>query len=140
MMFQRKRLLKKDKIKEKSKKIFIFLIVLFIGMLISEYIYFNFSFGKTSYINPIAKNKTSSISLTEETLYKAKISFTDVSLTSDGSLKINLKDGGEVILSSKKDIQSQISSLQLILSRLTIEEGKKLKSLDFRYDSPVVSF
>jgi hypothetical protein len=50
-----------------------------------------------------------------------------------------LIDNGEVILSSKKDIGSQLSSLQLMLARLTIE-GKKLKVLDFRFDNPVVSF
>jgi len=52
---------------------------------------------------------------------------------------VELRDGGELILSSKKDLENQLSSLQLILSRLTIE-GKKLKKLDFRYDNPVVSF
>ena len=59
--------------------------------------------------------------------------------SSDASLIVELENEGVVILSSKKDIRSQISSLQLILSRLTIE-GKKLKILDFRYDNPVVSF
>ena len=139
-MFQKKRLLKREKVKEKSRNIFLFLLVLFFVFLAIEYIYLNFSFGKTTYINPIAKNKTSIVLLTEEKLDNAKISFVSVSDKNDGSLSIKLKEGGEVILSSKKDIQTQISSLQLILSRLTIEDGKKLKSLDFRYDSPVVSF
>ena len=58
---------------------------------------------------------------------------------SDGSFAVTLQDGGEVILSSKKDIGSQLTSLQLVLSRLTIE-GKKLKRLDFRFDNPVVEF
>ena len=55
------------------------------------------------------------------------------------SIEVELKDGGKVIFSSKKDLKKQITSLQLVLSRLTIE-GKKLKILDFRYDNPVVSF
>ena len=139
-MLQQKRLLKKEKVKEKSRNIFLFLLGLFFIFLIIEYIYLNFSLGKATYINPIAKNKTSIVLLTEEKLDNAKISFVSVADKNDGSLVIKLKDGGEVILSSKKDIQTQISSLQLILSRLTIEDGKKLKSLDFRYDSPVVSF
>ncbi len=139
-MLQKKRLLKKERIKEKSRNIFLFFLCSFIIFLIIEYLYFNFSFGRTSYLNPIAINKVSVISQTEDKLEKAKIYFTSVSLQDDGSLKVELKGGGEVILSSKKDIQNQISSLQLILSRLTIEDGKKLKNLDFRYDSPVVSF
>lgn len=139
-MFQSKRLLKKDQLKQKSKKIFISLFILLITFLICEYIYFNFSFDKITYLSPIAKNTTSIVLNTESLLEKEKIIFISVSLEKDNSLSIKLKDGGEVILSSKKDIQTQISSLQLILSRLTIEEGKKLKSLDFRFDSPVVSF
>ncbi len=139
-MLQKKRLLKREKVKEKSRNIFLFLLVLFFVFLTIEYIYLNFSFGRTTYINPIAKNKTSIVSLTEQKLNDAKIAFANISEQNDGSLVIKLKEGGEVILSSKKDIQTQVSSLQLILSRLTIEDGKKLKNLDFRYDSPVVSF
>lgn len=142
-MFQRKRQLKKDKSKKKVKFFFKALFFLIVILLIFEYLYFNFSFsfslGKITYISPLSKNKVSNTVLLSEKLEKKNISFTSVTASSDASLVVKLKEGSVVILSSKKDIESQISSLQLILSRLTIE-GKKLKVLDFRYDSPVVSF
>lgn len=138
-MLQRKRVLKKEQSKEKLKLIiilsFIFVVVIFLG----EIIYFNFSFGRTSYLNPIAKNAVSNTAILEEKLRKANVNFITVSASSDSSLVVSLSGSGEVIFSSKKDIGSQISSLQLILTRLTIE-GKSLKILDFRFDNPVISF
>lgn len=139
-MFHKKRLLNKDRKKENTKKILLFFLSVFVIFLILEYVFLNFSFGGNSYINPIAKNNSSLVLEVEKELEKAKIPFSSVLQNSDSSVTVSLKDGGEVILSSKKDIQTQISSLQLILSRLTIEEGKKLKNLDFRYNSPVISF
>lgn len=138
-MFAKKRLLKKEKIR-KRYKIFIFVFIFFtIGVFILEILYFNFSFGRVVYISPVAKHKQSQISFLENSLEKAGILFTNVNAQADGSFKINLKDGSEVILSSKKDIKAEVSSLQLILSRLTIE-GKKLKTLDLRYNRPIISF
>jgi len=138
-MFQRKRQLKKTREKNKIKFAFIALFILLIAFLLIEYAYLHFSFGKVAYISPIVQGKASQNLLLENQLEKANVPFSTISLISDGSFVVMLKDGGEVILSSKKDIKSQISSLQLILSRLTIE-GKRLKILDFRFDNPVVSF
>ena len=44
-----------------------------------------------------------------------------------------------VVLSEKKPIDSQMSSLQLTIHQLTME-GKDYHSLDFRYDRPVISY
>ena len=140
MMFHKKRLLKKERKKSNSKKIIVFFLSVFVIFLIIEYIFLNFTFGRSTYLNPVAKNNTSLVLAVENGLEKAKIPFSGVSQNPDDSVTVKLKDGGEVILSSKKDLQTQISSLQLILSRLTIEEGKKLKKLDFRFNSPVISF
>lgn len=138
-MFQRKRQLKKEKSKSRTKLIFITLLFLLLSLLVIEFLYLNFSFGRNTYISPIAKEQKSKIITLEKELEKSNISFKTVSANSDSSFTVHLIDGSVVILSSKKDIKSQVSSLQLILSRLTIE-GKKLKSLDFRFDNPVVSF
>ncbi|MCL5970733.1 MAG: hypothetical protein M1450_04515 [Patescibacteria group bacterium] len=138
-MFQRKRQLKKEKSKSRIKLAFISLLFLLLALLLTEYLYLNFSFGRNTYISPIAKEKKSKIITLEAELEKSNIPFKTVSASSDASLVVHLIDESVVILSSKKDIKSQISSLQLILSRLTIE-GKKLKILDFRFDNPVVSF
>lgn len=138
-MFQKKRQLKKDKSKNRVKfiiKILIFFVIIF-SAAVAIYLYL--SSGKTSYLNPVVQSNVSHNSVLESLLRKNNIDYTNISMNRDGSTTVNLNGGGEVILSSKKDIGSQITSLQLILSRLTIE-GKKLKTLDFRFDNPVVSF
>ncbi|MEK7160063.1 MAG: hypothetical protein AAB702_01115 [Patescibacteria group bacterium] len=138
-MFTRKRQLKKEKIKKRTKTAFIVLFFLSIILIFIEYLYLNFSFGKTFYISPVSQNKTSKTIALEKELEKSNILFKRVSVSSDRSLLIELADGGIVIMSPKKDIKNQISSLQLVLSKLTIE-GKKLKSLDFRFNNPVISY
>lgn len=55
------------------------------------------------------------------------------------ALLVNLRSGGTIIFSTGKDIAVQVDSLQIILTRLTIE-GKKFQSIDFRYDKPVVTY
>ena len=138
-MYQKKRQLKKEKNKSRIKTAFIVLFFLSIILIFIEYLYLNFSFGKTFYISPISQNRTSLTIALEKELEKTNVSFKTVSASSDASLVVELIDGGIVIMSPKKDIKNQISSLQLVLSRLTIE-GKKLKSLDFRFNNPVVSY
>lgn len=136
-MFRSRRLLKKDRSKSKLKFIFIFFVAVLLILIGAEFLYFKFN--KVTLISPLAIIKTSSLAALENTLQKQQIHFSTVIVNNDGSYTVKLTDGGEVILSSKKDIGSQLSSLQLMLSRLTIE-GKKLKILDFRFDNPVVSF
>jgi len=137
-MLQRRRL-KKERSKYRIRWFFLLLLFLSLLIMIIEYLFLNFSFGRTTFVSPIAKVNKSKVASLENALERQKIAFVSVSLNSDSSFTVGLKDGGEIILSSKKDLGSQLSSLQLILSRLTIE-GKKLKKLDFRFDNPVVSF
>lgn len=75
----------------------------------------------------------------EDILSKNNIPFEKIKIATDSSYIIFLKDDGEVIMSSKKSIQSQVSSLHLILSRLTIE-GKKFKRLDLRFERSIIEF
>jgi hypothetical protein len=136
-MFRQKRLLKKEKIKVKVRLIFAVFVVLLIAIIGLEYLYFNF--GSISFISPLAKSNLSKLVSVEDKLSQKNIPFSSVTTDLNGAFRVKLLDGGEVILSSKKDIGSQLSSLQLMLARLTIE-GRKLKALDFRFDNPVVSF
>lgn len=57
----------------------------------------------------------------------------------NGGYDVKLTSGEEVIFSADKDIASQISSLQLIQSRLKIED-RRFSRLDFRYEKPVITF
>ena len=138
-MLQGKRQLKKDKSLHNVK------IALFAGFLIFMFLavalillYF-FYIGSAEYINPLSINKNSPKIKIEDMLSGSNIEITRSVIGREELIEVELKDGGKVIFSTKKDLKKQITSLQLMLLRLTIE-GKKLKILDFRYDNPVVSF
>jgi hypothetical protein len=90
-------------------------------------------------LSPLARNRFNEISKIEKALSKTNIKFVKTTRQNDLSILVNLSDKEEVIFSSKKDLQSQIASLQLIVKRLTIE-GKRFKRLDFRYDKPLIVF
>lgn len=72
----------------------------------------------------------------EHLLLQAGIAYASVISSSDYYV-VQLSDNHEVLLSSKKDLFSQVASLQVILPRLTIE-GKKFTRLDFRFDKPLL--
>ena len=135
--------IKKRKIKNKFfQQIKIFFIAL-IGMLaLLGFAYSVFTFfipQKQLLISPLALQKNIKRNQIDVLLQKSGIQFASVENAKDSTYLVNLKDGGQVIITQDKNIENQISSLQLILSRLTIE-GKRFKSLDFRYDKPVVLF
>jgi hypothetical protein len=91
-------------------------------------------------LSPLARERFYGTLKIEQALTKANIKFIKVARQNkDLSFEVILSEQEEVIFSSKKDIQSQIASLQLITKRLTIE-GKRFKSLDFRYDKPLIVF
>jgi cell division septal protein FtsQ len=99
---------------------------------------------KPIFISPIALPFSASvseedkyISEVEKALQDKKIFYSSVSKFSGAFYKIKLTDSGEVIISSQKDITKEISSLQYILSRLTME-GKQFSRLDLRFDKPVI--
>lgn len=73
----------------------------------------------------------------EKLLKQKSIAFSEIRKESSQQYKIDLENNGEVIISSKKGIAEQLSSLQVVLSRLTME-GKKFKRLDLTYDRPVI--
>lgn len=102
-------------------------------------VYFIFpNFFKSNLISPLAQIVfVSDRRLVEQALLKNKILYSSIKTASDSSYLITLSAGGDAIITSKKNINLQISSLQLMLNRLTIE-GKRIKSVDFRYDRPVV--
>lgn len=148
-------MLKRRKLKlRKRRKIFIFIIPIgvFIFILLSLYLlntFTSFSFFKKNFLSPIAingslkkgyqilLNKNPSKEL-EILLLKNKISFSSINQGLDYSYIVKFKDGEEVIFSSKKSLDPQVTSLQFVLSRLTIE-GKRFVRLDLRFDKPVIT-
>ncbi|MBI2031171.1 MAG: hypothetical protein HYT08_01015 [Candidatus Levybacteria bacterium] len=117
----------------------LFAVLIFISITSFFYILYLSFIKKPVVISPLGKKSVAKTQVISETLSKKQIPFASVETASDSSYLVNLSDGGQVIISSSKDIEIQISSLQLILKRLTIE-GKRLKKLDFRFEKPVLSF
>lgn len=66
------------------------------------------------------------------------ITYTAIKHTADGYI-ISLNPKQQVILSRNKDLSGQISSLQIILPQLTME-GREFRTLDMRYNKPVIMF
>lgn len=62
-----------------------------------------------------------------------------ISRPDEVTIQISMKNNETVLLSTQKDLASQLSSLQLTMNQLTIE-GKQFKKLDFRFDSVVITF
>lgn len=124
-------------IRKKKIAIVIFLLGIFLSFLsLFLSVYYNVLFKDLSK-DPISKTQMSALVDLEALLKKKNIQYQKILSGNDLSLFITLKDGGLVIFSLKKDLSSQTSSLQLILSRLTIE-GNRLKKLDFRFDKPII--
>ena len=108
-------------------------------ILVSSFILFSPYLFSKKLISPLpSKNIFKNLDI-KSILIKEKIDFSEVYSSTDSAYVVNLKEGGRVIFSTKKDLLSQVRSLQIILSRLTID-GKKLRALDFRFDKPVVSY
>lgn len=122
----------------KKLPFFIFSLILFSAFLSAIYFIIP-RLVNNSFISPLARNAVYKQNSIQDILSKNNIPFDRVEVASDSSYIVFLKDEGPVSISAQKNISSQISSLQLILSRLTIE-GKKFKSLDLRFDKPIIEF
>ncbi|KKR76623.1 MAG: hypothetical protein UU21_C0006G0014 [Candidatus Levybacteria bacterium GW2011_GWA2_40_8] len=129
---------KKTKKQNRRKRILVF--IFFLGyvslfLLLTGFVWVGKLFPKTSLISPVSTQSQKSLGAI---LDKKNISYESVEKL-DGYYLVKIIDGGEVLISDKKDLTEQASSLQLIVSRLKIE-GKKFKRLDFRFDRPVIKF
>jgi cell division septal protein FtsQ len=130
--------------KQLSKKILIFISVFCItlGFL---FIIFRESSHLMTPLSLIKAQKAAVVESTQDTsvvkkaLDAKKIEYDEINVSSEGAYMVRLKTGEDVILSSEKDLAKQLSSLQVIYSRLTME-GRGLRKLDLRYDKPVVVF
>ena len=124
-------------VRKKRRLVFVLISLCLIGLIIL--ITLPFFTKKALFISPITRNSNQDAKKIETLLINAQISFTSISLTTNSSYIVKLQDGGEVILSLKKNIEKQITSLQPILKQLTIE-GKKFNRIDFRFDKPLVVY
>lgn len=147
--------MKKRKWKRTQSRKKFFLFVLFLSCIVSigGGTYMVLTQKKDIYLSPIPKKMVvitqssvpkkellvvaNDIKTTEDMLKNENIAYSSV-VASDSAIFVVFKDGGTVVLSTRKDIPTQISSLQLVLYRFTIE-GKRFAMLDFRFDRPVIT-
>lgn len=73
----------------------------------------------------------------EDSCHKYALACQNISIKDHDEADITV-DNHLVILSTKKNIEQEIASLQLTIRALTME-GKGYTGLDFRYDRPVIS-
>jgi len=147
-MSTKKKINRKINRKRKDTLKKIALSILYIGVIIlisaGSYFLYPVLFPKPLFISPISNAFSIStvtqsdpgIESLKSLLKEKRIDFTKIS-TSDSSYTVNLKEGSDVIFSKQSDLRSQLSSLQFILSRLTME-GKQFSRLDLRFDKPVI--
>lgn len=102
---------------------------------------------KPVYISPLSTLGIQAIRSTEDSdkqeleslLKEKKITYQKVISGPESSYIIHLSEEKQAVVSSNKDMKTQISSLQFILSRLTME-GKLFSRLDLRFEKPIVVF
>ena len=129
-------LLKPKRNKLRSLKIataIIGLMIVFFG------IYAFFALQRPTFITPLAKNAVFKASNLTSLFNFFHISFVAISQAKDLSFDVELTNGAHVLITPKKDLIFQVSSLQQIIKQLTIE-GRELKKIDFRFDKPVIIF
>lgn len=91
--------------------------------------------GVKNSVQAVFSNPTDEL---KDNLRKAGVEYTDIYTASESAYIVKQKEGQEIYFTSTKDIKIQVATLQLILSRLTIE-GKNFTRLDLRYDKPVIT-
>ncbi len=138
-MWQRNKYRNKLIIRKRKSRKTIFFVAILIFLATALIICYLIFFRANKLISPLPLNKYSNSLRLEEGLKNANIQYQKTKINDDSSLLVILNSKEEVIFSSKKQLSTQIASLQLIIKRLTIE-GKRFKSLDFRYDKPLIVF
>jgi hypothetical protein len=149
-MFTNKRKLRRRSLRLQKKSLIIIAgIVLFVGLGSGFTLYF-LTIHRQLYVSPIASackdisvclgssSTEDRINTIKKLLSDKQISFSSIT-NANGAYTVTLPDGSQVLFSGSKDLQLQISSLQYITSRLTME-GRQFKKLDLRFDKPVMTF
>lgn len=142
-MWSKKRVLRKDK-KQLTKKRILFISLLsglfgvsliVVGVIILYY--------EPVFVSPLPfltfRSQTSDEQSKNITkiLQREGIQAKEVRPSGGSVYQITLSDGATVYINAEKNLSEQLSSLQRIASRLTME-GKKFVRLDLRYAKPVI--
>lgn len=131
---------------KRRAKVFLNKLYIILGVLIILFIIMGlWSMKKPLYISPFPLSGASFLKIissnstkqTIESLLKSHAIVYSSINEDQNKYIVYLQNGEKVLFDAQKPIDTQISSLQLLLSRLTIE-GKHFETLDFRYNKPVI--
>ena len=145
-MLGRKRRLGRQKSGKKRLLILLGGVLILLGVSASGYFLYSRFFPKPAlYISPLARHPgqllasivTSQTQAISGLLTSHHIPFDKISAQNQTIFVVQVTDEGKVLFTTTKDLSSQVTSLQLILERLTME-GKHFSRLDFRYMKPVI--
>ncbi len=95
--------------------------------------------NKAEIIIPLPKNNP--VREVEAILQQKNIKFEDNAISSGSAILVKLvpPQDIEVWFDTHKDLSIQVSSLQIILNKFTIE-GRKAKKVDLRYSDPIIVY
>lgn len=132
------------------RRLLIFLAVFSCFIIVAEILYLVQRLQAPQFLSPVplsnvykkvlaAMNISSQTDELVDLLKKNNFSVISLSSYEKDAFLLKLETGEEAVLSSKKSLAVQLSSLHLILSRLTIE-GKRVRRVDLRFNNPVIVF
>lgn len=142
-MWKTKRKTKNERKKTKPL-LFFSAIVLIVLTILVTYVLYNQYVSMNRFISPFPASFSSkpgyshkeAIKELRQELMLQKFSISSITPSYESYI-VTLENGEEVVFSDKKPFALQVSSLQLILTRLTIE-GKAITRVDLRFDKPTV--
>lgn len=131
--------------RHKSKKrivVFWFLCSVIFFIILASFYSIRLYEKKKTFVSPIpkynAEAQTEQINMLSALLKEKNFVFSGVFPFDIESYIVKLMSGEEIFFSRNKPFEDQVSSLQLVLSRLTIE-GKRVSRIDFRFNTPVLT-
>lgn len=137
----------KRRIKALLYAVFFFIFLGFLVFVLVKYIYP--LIAKSSFLNiKIAQDKSiiypvvgrPQLDDLRKRIEEKGIELSSLEMSSKSALIIGkIKNGPKIYFSEDKDVEWQASSLQLIVSRLTID-NKKPNLIDLRFDKPIVKY
>lgn len=134
------------KLQKKSRKKSPLLFLLILLLLLSPAFFYALAYQfyfQPVILNPLSEKtflhaSSDELSPLRDELQAIHVVPSSLSVSSDSAgFQVRLSGGEEILFSREKNLHDQVASLQLILSRLTIE-GKAVKRLDLRFDKPVI--
>lgn len=144
-MWSRRRVLKKDQKQYTKKRILLLSLLSGVIGMVCIGIGYVVLIHEPAFISPLPFLRSLGLASDQDNGQKTiatflkdhSIDYKDITQSGTSTYIVKTNDGGSVYMTKNKNVPEQLSSLQRIVSRLTME-GKKFSRLDLRYDKPVI--